>query len=99
MSDPRRLLGLHYEYVPDILERRAPHREAHLAHIGEWERSGRLLIAGALGDPPHAAFFAFDLEDEAAVEEFAVADPYVVAGLVTERRVEPWTVVAGTLLG
>ena len=97
MSDPRRLLALHYEYVPDILERRGPHREAHLANIAEWERSGRLLVAGALGDPPHGAFFAFDLDDPAAVEEFAAGDPYVVAGLVTRHRVEPWAVVAGKL--
>ena len=98
MSEPRRLLALHYEYVPDILERRAPHREAHLAHVREWEGSGRLLIAGALGDPPQGALFAFDVEDPAAVEEFAAGDPYVEAGLVTGHRVEPWTVVAGTLL-
>jgi len=96
MTDPRHLLALYYEYVPDILERRAPHREAHLAHVRGWEQSGRLLIAGAMGDPPHGALFAFDVDDPAAVEEFAAADPYVVAGLVTDRRVEPWTVVAGT---
>ena len=96
MSDPRRLLALHYEYVPDIVERRAPHREAHLAHVRDWERSGQLLIAGAFGDPPHGALFAFDLGDPAEVEEFAAADPYVRAGLVTDRRIEPWTVVAGT---
>ena len=96
MSDPRRLLALHYDYVSDILERRAPHREAHLAHAREWEQSGRLLIAGALGDPPHGALFGFDVDDPAEVEQFAAGDPYVVAGLVTERRVEPWTVVVGT---
>ena len=99
MSGPKRLLALHYEYVPDILERRAPHREAHLAHIGDWERSGRLLVAGALGDPPHGAFFAFDADDPAVVEEFAAGDPYVVAGLVTRHWVEPWAVVAGKLGG
>ena len=96
MSDPRRLLALHYEYVADILDRRAPHREAHLAHVREWEQLGRLLIAGAMGDPPHGALFAFDVADEAEVERFAENDPYVAAGLVTERRVEAWTVVAGT---
>jgi uncharacterized protein len=97
VSGPKRLLALHYEYVPDILERRAPHRAAHLAHLRTWERSGRLLVAGALGDPPHGALFGFDLADPADVEEFAAADPYLVAGLVTGHRVEPWTVVAGKL--
>lgn len=92
---PRRLWALTYDYVPDILERRAPHREAHLAHVGTWHDRGELVIAGALGDPPRGALFAFDVEDSARIDEFAAADPYVEAGLVTGRRVEPWTVVAG----
>jgi uncharacterized protein YciI len=91
----RRLLALTYDYVPDVLERRVPHREAHLAHIAEWHERGELLIAGALGDPPHGGFFAFDVEDPARVEEYVAADPYVEAGLITDHRVEPWTVVAG----
>jgi uncharacterized protein YciI len=95
MMPPVRLLALHYDYVADILERRGPHRDAHLAHIRAWEESGRLLIAGALGDPPRGAIFGFNLADSATVEEFAAADPYVRAGLVTEHRIEPWTIVAG----
>jgi uncharacterized protein YciI len=97
MMAPLRLLALHYDYVPDILERRGEHRDAHLAHIHAWEESGRLLVAGALGDPPRGAIFGFDLDDPQAVEEFAAADPYVRAGLVTDHRIEPWTVVAGGL--
>jgi len=93
---PRRLLALTYDYVPDILERRAAHREAHLAHIAEWHERGELFIAGALGDPPHGAFFAFDVEDPARVEEYVAADPYVEAGLITAHRVEPWAVVTET---
>ncbi len=93
MSGPLRLLALHYAYVPDVLERRGPHREAHLALARRWSEEGRLVIAGALGDPPHGAIFGFDC-DEAAVGEFVAADPYVGAGLVSERSIEPWTVVA-----
>ncbi len=92
---PRLLWTLTYEYVPDILERRAPHREAHLAHVAAWHDRGELVIAGALGDPPRGAFFAFDVEDAARLAEFVTGDPYVEAGLVTGRRIEPWTVVAG----
>jgi len=89
----QRLLALFYEYVPDILERRTPHREAHLAHAGAAADRGELIIAGALGDPPHGAMFAFDVEDQVVIEEFVAADPYVKAGLVTGHRIEPWTVV------
>jgi len=90
---PVALQALAYEYVPDMLERRTPHREAHLALVGEWSERGELAIAGALGDPPHGAFFGFAAAPE-RVEEFVAADPYVAAGLVVAHRIEPWTVVA-----
>jgi len=82
-----------YDYVDDILERRAPHREAHLARIDEWIGSGSMLMAGALGDPPTGALFVFGDVAAADIDRYAEADPYVVAGLVTARRVTPWTVV------
>jgi uncharacterized protein YciI len=85
---------LHYDYVSDILERRAEHRDAHLAHIASWKDSGRLRLAGAAGDPPHGALFVFSAETSLGdIETFASDDPYVHAGLVTGRRVEPWLVV------
>jgi uncharacterized protein YciI len=40
---------LFYDYVEGILERRAPHREAHLAHVRAWKDDRRLLMAGAVG--------------------------------------------------
>ncbi len=84
---------LFYDYVADILERRGPHREAHLAHAGASRDAGELRFLGALGDPVHGALgvFAPGVTPE-RIEAFAAADPYVVAGLVTARRVEPWTV-------
>jgi uncharacterized protein len=89
--------GLHqllfYDYVPDIVERRAPHREAHLAHARRWKDDGRIVMAGALGDPPHGAAFVFRVDGPAVVEAFVEADPYVAAGLVSAWRVEPWNVV------
>ena len=84
---------LFYDYVPDMLERRAPHREAHLAHARSWKDDGRIVMAGALGDPPHGAAFVFRVEDPAEIDGFVEADPYVAAGLVTGWRVEPWNVV------
>jgi uncharacterized protein YciI len=93
-GSPRRLLALHYTYVADILERRPPHREAHLALVAEWEGSGRIVIAGALGDPPTGALFAFDCP-ESEIEKFTAADPYIANGLVASHRIEPWTVVTG----
>lgn len=88
---PETLQLLTYEYVPDILERRGPHREGHLAAIARYHEAGTLLMAGAAGDPVDKGVFVF--RDAAAVEPFVAEDPYVAAGLVTSRRSEPWTVV------
>jgi uncharacterized protein YciI len=82
---------LRYEYVEDIVERRAPHREAHLAWIARWKEDGQLVMAGAVGDPPTGGLLVF--RDGADVEAFARDDPYAAAELVTAWRVEPWNVV------
>ena len=82
---------LTYDYVEDMAERRAPHREGHLALIRRFQADGRLAIAGALGVPPRQGLLAF--RDAADAEAFVAEDPYVAAGLVVDRRVEPWAVV------
>lgn len=84
---------LFYDYVEDILERRGPHREAHLARIRSERDSGRVVMAGALGDPPHGAAIVFAAVEPDVIEAFARSDPYVAAGLVEAWRVEPWNVV------
>ena len=84
-----------YDYVPDILERRTPHRDAHLARAREAHERGALLLAGAVGDPVEGALFVFTGDAPSAAEAFAGGDPYVDAGLVTSWRVRPWNVVVG----
>ena len=89
---PETLHLLQYEYVADMAEKRAPHRAAHLSLIEEYHAEGKLVIAGALGDPPHSGLLAFRSPEAAAA--FADEDPYGAAGLVVGQKVEPWTVVA-----
>lgn len=96
LPEPRKLQLLTYEYVPDMLERRDPHRDAHLAQVAEWEASGRLLLVGATGDPPSGAILIFDCPVE-EVEGYAQSDPYRAAGLITSHRVEPMATVAFSL--
>ena len=86
--------ALFYDYVENVVERRAPHRAAHLELYRRWREGGRLVMGGALGDPPHGALIVFDVDGPNVVEEFAEADPYVRNGIVTARRVEPWKVVS-----
>lgn len=85
--------ALFYDYAPDILDRRGPYREAHLAGLRAEKEAGRVLMAGALGDPPHGALIVFGDVDGDAIAGFVRADPYVRAGLVTAWRIEPWNVV------
>jgi uncharacterized protein len=90
---PEQLQLLIYDYVDDIVERRGPHREAHLALIARWKEEGRIVIAGAIGDPPHGGLIGMRVDDPSVVEEFVNEDAYNKAGLVKSWRVEPWTIV------
>ena len=84
---------LFYDYVDDVLERRGPHRPDHLAHIAAAKEAGQIVMAGPVGDPVHGAVIVFSDASVDQIEGFAATDPYVVAGLVRARRIEPWAVV------
>lgn len=81
-----------YEYVPDMTERRGPHREAHLERVRVEREAGRIGAAGAF-DPPTGAAILFTGVDRPHVEAFVSADPYQRAGLITAWRVERWKLV------
>jgi hypothetical protein len=88
---PQTLHVLFYDYGEDIVTRRAPLRPAHLELIEAYHGDGRLLQAGAYGDPPKGGLLVFSTAE--AAETFAGEDPYVAHELVERWRVEPWTVV------
>lgn len=85
---------LHYDYVPDVLEKRGPHREGHLGLAKELIAEGKCLSGGPTGTPgavvPSGALFIF-LEKDAA-EQFVSRDPYVSAGIVTGYSIKEWVV-------
>ncbi len=93
MSESEPTHVLFYRYVADMLERRAPHRDAHLERIAALRADGRLIVAGAWGDPPAGAVLGIRGLTRSEVQAWSDADPYVTAGLVIERRVEPWHLV------
>lgn len=84
---------LFYDYVDDVLERRAPLRQEHLALAGEFRERGVLLMAGALVEPVDGAVLVFTTNDRPVVEDFVARDPYVREGLVKAWRIRPWNVV------
>jgi uncharacterized protein YciI len=82
-----------YTYVPDMADRRGPHREAHLAGIRAEQDAGRIVMAGALGNPPTGGAIAWRGVTPEEIEQFTLADPYVQNGLVTAKRIERWNLV------
>lgn len=83
-----------YDYVDDVVERRAPFRQAHRALIDETLEHGALLMAGALAEPVDGAVFVFATDDRSVVEDFVSRDPYVREGLVTAWRIRLWNVIS-----
>jgi uncharacterized protein len=86
---------LFYTYVPDVLERRAQFRGAHVKHARESIARGELVLGGAFADPVDGAVLMFSTASRAPVETFAQTDPYVTGGLVTGWKIREWTTVVG----
>jgi uncharacterized protein YciI len=86
---------LFYDVVEDYVERRERHRAAHLAHARRSITRGELVLGGVLTDPLDQAVLLFRAASPAVPEAFAVADPYVLNGLVRNWRVRQWTTVVG----
>jgi hypothetical protein len=86
---------LQYDFVENVVERRAPYREAHLKFAREAFARGEIVMGGALADPVDSAVMIFEADTPSVVEAFAKQDPYVTAGIVTRWRIRPWTVVIG----
>jgi uncharacterized protein YciI len=96
--------ALFYDTVDNFVERRQPHRSAHLALVDAAHRDGRIIFAGALKpaaaasgpvSPGAGALLLFRTNDAADVERFAREDPYVVNGLVKSWCVREWSTVVG----
>jgi len=87
--------ALFYETVDNYLERRAPHREEHLAYATAAHARGELVLGGAFDEPADGALLIFAGDTPAVAEEFARNDPYVRNGCIAEWKVRPWVVVIG----
>lgn len=85
-----------YDFHPDFMTLRAPHRAAHLAHARAAAARGELVLGGALdANGPPMGVLLFKAESAAAPEAFAAADPYVTHGVARSWRVREWTTVVG----
>jgi len=76
-------------YCADVLEKRAPHREAHLAGLAQQKADGVLVTLGPTADVTRV-FGIYEAESEAAVRALVEADPYWQNGIWTEYEVKEW---------
>lgn len=88
---------LFYKTVENYTEKRTSYRAEHLKYAQAFQRDGRLILAGALADPVDGAALIFKGDSPEVAREFALNDPYVKNGLITEWEVREWTVVIGDL--
>ncbi len=79
---PAKTFMLTYGYVPDMLERRQPHRGAHLQHLEQARDSGMLTLAAALADPVDGALLLVEADQAQEVFAWVANDPYNHAGLI-----------------
>ncbi|HWA21653.1 MAG TPA: YciI-like protein [Caulobacterales bacterium] len=86
---------LFYDFGPNVLEERTPHRAAHLAFLNLHAERGDLVLAGALAHPLDGGVMVFKAETAGDVERIAAADPYVAHGVAKSWRVREWTTVVG----
>jgi uncharacterized protein YciI len=78
---------LQYDYVSDVVSKRAPHRSAHLQLANEYKTKGKLILGGAFQDPIDSAAIVFRNVTQSEVEEFAKKDPYVINKIVTQYKI------------
>lgn len=81
--------------VENAAERRAPYREAHLAHLRELHEKGSLLMGGALQNPLDAGLLIFRAESAEEIEKVLATDAYALNGIWTKIVVREWSVVVG----
>jgi uncharacterized protein YciI len=70
-------------------ERRPAHRPAHLAHLEEIDRAGKLLLAGPLTDGT-GSLIIVEAESQANVWESVARDPYVQNGIFESIEIHPF---------
>ncbi len=76
-------------YCNDVLEKRAPHRQAHLDGLAAQKASGVLVTIGPTQDLSQV-FAIYDAPDETTVRQLVEADPYWHHGIWTEYTVKEW---------
>lgn len=76
-------------YCADVLEKRAPFREEHLAGLRRQKDDGVLLTIGPTEDISHV-FGIYEASSREEVEALVRGDVYWREGIWTAVQVHPW---------
>jgi uncharacterized protein len=79
-------------YCENVLERRAPYREAHLQGLQQQKNSGLLVALGPTVDNIKV-FGIYEAKDEATVRQLVEGDPYWQHGIWTDYSIYAWNQV------
>lgn len=90
---PMPVYAVTYTYAAEP-ERLAAVRPEHRAYLSAQHAEGALLASGPLPDAG-GALLLLDTPDLAALEQLLLADPFALAGLITETTVRRWDPVIG----
>jgi uncharacterized protein len=77
------------EYCEDVLEKRAPYRQAHLDGLAAQKTAGTLVTIGPTQDLK-LVFGIYEAENEAIVRALIEGDPYWKNGIWTKYDIHPW---------
>jgi uncharacterized protein len=76
-------------YCPDVLEKRAPHRQAHLDGLHQQKADGILVTIGPTQDLTKV-FAIYEAPSADAVKALVEGDPYWQNGIWTEYEIKEW---------
>lgn len=87
-----------YRYVPEP-ERLNDLRPSRYIYFQNLDREGVLCASGQLDGELGEGMLVLDAADRAAAESLLDDDPFVRAGVVTERQIARWNPTVGTWVG
>jgi len=76
-------------YCEDVLEKRAPYRQAHLDGLAKQKADGILITIGPTKDVTKV-FGIYEAENELIVRDLIESDPYWQNQIWTEYDIKEW---------
>ncbi|MGB8699140.1 MAG: YciI family protein [Thermosynechococcaceae cyanobacterium] len=77
------------DYCDDVVEKRAPYRQAHLDGLAEQKAAGILITLGPTQDLQHV-FGIYEADEVTVVRNLIESDPYWKHGIWTSYRLHEW---------